>query len=112
MNNVDIRFEGIKTRAKSGDIAAIDTLEAKIALQNRALSLEQAKVKLMKCSLELSNFLWMNDNIPVELQPNVIPDVDIGGEIGTTLEIFGKPLDSFTIENHPKIVSLGNKLEG
>jgi len=54
----------------------------------------------------------MNDNIPVELQPNVIPDVDIGGEIDTTLEILGKPLDSFTIENHPKLLSLGYKIEG
>lgn len=112
LNNADIRFKGIKNRAASGDIAAIDTVEAKIAFQNRALSLEQAKVKLMRRSLELSNFLWMNDNIPVELQPNVIPDVDIGGEIDTTLEILGKPLDSFTIENHPKLLSLGYKIEG
>ncbi len=112
LNNADIRFEGIKSRAASGDIAAIDTVEAKIALQNRELSLEQAKVKLMKRSLKLSNFLWMNDNIPVELQPNVNPDVDIGREIDTTLEILGKPLDSFTIENHPKLLSLGYKLEG
>ena len=28
LNNADIRFEGIKTRAASGDITAIDTLEA------------------------------------------------------------------------------------
>ena len=112
LNNADIRFEGIKSRAASGDIAAIDTVEAKIAIQNRALNLEQAKVKLMKRSLELSNFLWMNDNIPVELQPNVTPDVDIGEEIDTTLEILGKPLDSFTIENHPKLLSLGYKIEG
>ena len=112
LDNADIRFEGIKSRAASGDIAAIDTVEAKIAIQNRALNLEQAKVKLMKRSLELSNFLWMNDNIPVEIQPNVFPDIDIGGEIDTTLEILGKPLDSFTIENHPKLLSLGYKIEG
>ncbi|MBT8297075.1 MAG: TolC family protein, partial [Maribacter sp.] len=112
LNNAEIRFEGIKSKAASGDIAAIDTVEAKIALQNRALSVEQAKVRLMKRSLELSNFLWMNENIPVELQPNVIPDVDVGVEIDTTLEIFGKPLDSFSIENHPKLKSLGYKIEG
>lgn len=112
LRNADIRFEGIKRRAESGDIAAIDTVEAKIAMQTRALSLEQAKVKLMKRSLELSNFLWMNDNIPVELQPNVIPDTAIDGEIDTTLEISGRPLDSFTLENHPKLLSLGYKIDG
>ncbi len=110
--NADIRFRGIKQRADAGDIAAIDTVEAKIAMQTRSLSLEQAKVKLMKRSLELSNFLWMNDNVPVELQPNVIPDVEIGDEIDTTLEILGRPLDDFTIENHPKLLSLGYKVDG
>ena len=112
LKNADVRFEGIKSRAEAGDIAAIDTVEAKIAMQSRALSLEQAKVKLMKRSLELSNFLWMNDNVPIELQLNVIPDVDIGGEIDTTLEILGRPLDDFTIENHPKLLSLGYKVDG
>ncbi|WP_281541479.1 TolC family protein [Maribacter aestuarii] len=110
--NADIRFQGIKSRAEAGDIAAIDTVEAKIALQSRALSLEQTKVKLMKRSLELSNFLWMNDNVPVELQPNVIPDVNISEEIDITLEILGRPLGDFTIENHPKLLSLGYKIDG
>jgi len=112
LNNADIRFQGIKKRAEAGDLAAIDTVEAKIAMQNRALSFEQAKVKLMKRSLELSNFLWMNDNVPVELKENVIPDTNIEGEIDTTLEILGKPLDSFTLENHPKLRSLSYKVDG
>jgi len=112
LTNADIRFKGIKSRAVVGDIAAIDTVEAKIAMQSRALSLEQSKVKLMKRSLDLSNFLWMNDNVPVELQTNVIPDVDIGEEIDITLEILGRPLDDFTIENHPKLLSLGYKIDG
>lgn len=112
LENASTRFEGTKKRAASGDIAAIDTVEAKIALQNRALSLEQAKVKLMKRSLELSNFLWMNDEVPVEVKPNVIPDTNIDGDIDTTLEILGKPLDSFTVENHPKLKSLVYKIGG
>ena len=112
LDNAKIRFEGIKSSARAGDIAAIDTVEAKIAMQSRALGLEQANVKLMNRSLELSNFLWMNDGIPIELQPNVIPDTDIEGDIDITLEILGKPLDSFTIENHPKLKSLGYKIDG
>ena len=112
LKNADIRFKGIRSRAAAGDIAAIDTVEAKIAIQSRALSLEQAMVKLMKRSLELSNFLWMNDNIPVEIQSNVIPDKNIGDEIDVTLEILGRPLDDFTIENHPKLVSIGYKIDG
>lgn len=111
LQNASIRFEGIKKSALSGVIAAIDTVEAKIAAQNRALNLEQAKIELMNRSLELSSFLWMGDNVPIELQSNVIPDVAIAGDIDTTLEIWGKPLNSFAIEDHPKLKSLGYKID-
>ncbi|WP_396636609.1 TolC family protein [Maribacter sp. R77961] len=112
LSNAEIRFDGIKKSAEAGDKAAIDTVEAKIAVQNRALELEQANVRFRNRSLELSNFLWGNDNIPLELQPNVIPDTDLAADIDYTLEILGKPLDSFTLENHPKIKSLGFKIDG
>ena len=112
LNNAEIRFVGIRKSALAGDIAAIDTVEAKIAVQNRALELEQANVNLRNASLELSNFLWLGDNIPTELQPNVIPDDNLDLEIDVTLEILGKPLDSFTLENHPKLLSLGYKVDG
>ena len=111
LRNASMRFEGIKQSALAGDRAIIDTVEAKIAVENRELSLEQAKVKLMKRSLELSNFLWL-DNVPIELQANVVPNQNPEDEIDTTLEILGKPLDSFTIENHPKLRSLNFKVDG
>ncbi|TPN81249.1 TolC family protein [Aquimarina algicola] len=112
LSNAQIRFEGIKRSAMAGDKAAIDTVEAKIAFQNRALSLEQAKVKLTKRSLDLSNFLWLEGDIPVQLRPNVIPDNNVEEIIDSTLEIQGKPLDSFNIDNHPKLQSLNFKIEG
>ena len=110
--NAQIRFEGIRKSALAGDLAAIDTVEAKIAVENRQLSLEQARVSYYNKSLQLSNFLWLADNVPVELQENVIPDIRMDEEIDTTLEIGGAPLDSFTLENHPKLVSLGYKVDG
>ena len=112
LSNAEIRFEGIKKSADAGDKAAIDTVEAKIAVQNRALDLEQANVRFRNQSLKLSNFLWANDNVPLELQPNVVPDIELDAEIDVTLEILGKPLDSFTVENHPKLKSLGYKIDG
>lgn len=112
LNNAQIRFKGIKKSALAGDKAAIDTVEAKIAVQSRALELEQAKVRFRNKSLELSNFLWLNNNVPMELQSNVIPEENIATDIDNTLEILGKPLDSFTVENHPKLRSLGFKING
>ncbi|MBT8311589.1 MAG: TolC family protein [Flavobacteriaceae bacterium] len=112
LTNARIRFEGIKKSALAGDLAAIDTVEAKIAMENRQLGLEQAKVTYFNKSLQLANFLWLADNVPVELQENVIPDVRLDEEIDTALEIGDAPLDSFTLENHPKLLSLDFKVQG
>ncbi|PKA97248.1 outer membrane protein TolC [Flavobacteriaceae bacterium MAR_2009_75] len=111
LSNAEVRFEAVKKSAQVGEVAAIDTVEAKIAMQDRELNLEQAKVRFMKSALELSNFLWMGDNLPLELQANVIPETDLSGEIDKILEINGMPLDSFTMENHPKLKSLEYKVK-
>ena len=110
-NNSQRRFIGIKRSAEAGDLAKIDTVEAKIAMQNRKLGLEQARVSLMKRTLELSNYLWLSSNVPIELQDNVIPDTGLDGEVDISLEINNKPLDSFTLENHPKLKSQVFKIE-
>ncbi len=112
LNNAHVRLQGVIKSVNVGQISAIDTVEAKITLQDRTLNLEQAKVRLMQKSLSLSNFLWLANNLPIELQDNVIPDVNVEDDINSTLEIEGVPLDSFTIQNHPKLKSLTYKLDG
>tara|TARA_R110002074_G_scaffold197610_5_gene364724 strand:- start:8238 stop:9641 length:1404 start_codon:yes stop_codon:yes gene_type:complete len=112
LKNAKVRLKGVNRSAAAGEIAAIDTVEAKIAVQNRALEMEQAKVSLQNARLELYNYLWMGDNIPMELQSQVVPDLMLDNEIDQSLEILGKPLDSFSLENHPKLKSLGYKIDG
>lgn len=108
--NAQIRLEAIKRSVEVGDMAAIDSVEAGIAAQNRALNREQARVQLVKQRLDLSNFLWLND-IPVELQPEVIPQENVNDEIDTTLEILGFALNEFNLENHPKLRSMNFKID-
>jgi outer membrane protein TolC len=110
LENAQIRFKGIRQSALAGDIAAIDTIEAKIAVENRKLSLEQANLELFKKRLEVSNFLWIND-VPVELQQEVIPDTNPVLDIDSSFETMGLTLDQFTLENHPKLRSLNFKIE-
>ncbi len=112
LENARIRFKGIRESALAGDIAPIDTVEAGIAVQNRALSLEQAKVRLRNTALELSNFLWLDDNIPVELQEEVVPELHPADQVDQALEIAGVPLDSVILESHPKLRSLEYKIQG
>ncbi len=112
LNNARIRFEGVKSSALAGDRATIDTVEAKITLQDRQLNLEQARIKLAKRRLALSNFLWIDD-IPVELQPNVQPNQQLSGEaVDQILAIDGFSLAQLTIEQHPKVQSMNFKIEG
>tara|TARA_R110002049_G_scaffold104888_1_gene251498 strand:- start:1027 stop:2433 length:1407 start_codon:yes stop_codon:yes gene_type:complete len=111
LENAKERYKGVQQSALAGAIPSIDTLEAKIIVQDRALHLEQAKVSLSNKALQLSTFLWTNNNTPIELQPYVIPDINLENDIDATLEILGKPLDSFTIAEHPKLKSLDYKIE-
>lgn len=110
LENAIFRFESTKTAYKNGDKAAIDTLEAGITLKNRRLNLEKARIQLVKASLELSNFLWLNNNTPVELQENIIPDINTLDAIDTTLNIALFNNANFDIDNHPKIKSLNYKI--
>ncbi|WP_298345462.1 TolC family protein [uncultured Algibacter sp.] len=109
LDNAKIRFDGIVKSYEVGDKPAIDTLEARITLNNRRLNLEKSRIKFIKSSLELSNFLWLNDNTPIEIQDGVIPDVSTIASIDTILNTSGLDIENFDIESHPKLQSLDYK---
>jgi len=111
LENAEIRFKGIKKSYEVGEMPAIDTLEARIALNNRKLNLEKARIKFLKSSLELSNYLWLNENTPIEIRENVIPDINTLQEVDNVLKISGFTNDSLDLNNHPKIQSLDYKLQ-
>ena len=111
LTNAEMRFNGIKKSFEVGDKPAIDTLEARIALNNRKLNLEKSRIKFVKSSLELSNYLWLNGNTPIEIQDLVIPDANTFDTIDLTLNTSGLDIESFDIENHPKLQSLDYKFQ-
>ena len=111
LDNAEMRFNGIKKSYEVGDRPAIDTLEARIALNNRKLNLEKARVKFVKSSLELSNYLWLSDNTPIEIEDNVVPDIETFTNIDVTLNTSGLNIESFNIEEHPKLQSLDFKYQ-
>lgn len=109
--NAQQRYQGVLKGVEVGENAEIDATEARIAVNNRKLSLEQSRVKLIKTALELSNFLWLENNVPVELQPNVVPDVDTEPIVDATFNISQLQSEETIIETHPKMVSLDYKLQ-
>jgi outer membrane protein TolC len=110
LDNASVRYKGILTLIKNGDKPAIDSVEAGIVVKTRRWNLEESKLKLAKSKLDLSNYLWLDNNIPLELQDDVLPENKLELTIGETLKINQLISDTISIENHPKINSLENKL--
>lgn len=111
LKNAQLRYKGIQSLIKNGDKPAIDSIEAGISVKTRKWNLEESRLKLAKSKLELSNFLWLENNIPLELQEGIIPEKGLEKTITETLKMNELLIESPSIENHPKINSLENKLD-
>ncbi|WP_341221292.1 TolC family protein [Polaribacter atrinae] len=111
LTNAEIRFKATKRAYLEGEKPAIDTTEAGITLKTRKLNLEKSRIKLVKSSFELSNFLWLNDNTPIELQEHIIPDTNTINNVDVTFNIALFNNANFDINNHPKIKSLKYKIK-
>jgi outer membrane protein TolC len=109
--NAQIRFEGIKSLINEGDKPAIDSVEAGIIVKNRILNLEDSSQKLAKAKLELANFLWLENNIPLELADELIPERRLEFTIQESLRTNDLLNTDFSIVNHPKINALQSKID-
>jgi outer membrane protein TolC len=109
--NAQIRFEGIKSLINEGDKPAIDSVEAGIIVKNRILNLEDSGQKLAKAKLELANFLWLENNIPLELADELIPERRLEFTIQESLRTNDLLNTDFSIVNHPKINALQSKID-
>jgi outer membrane protein TolC len=109
--NAQIRFKGVKELINQGDKPAIDSIEAGIIVKNRMLSLEDSQLKLTKAKLELSNFIWIENNIPVELSDSLFPEDKLDTTIRETLRTNDLLNADFSITNHPKINALERKVD-
>jgi outer membrane protein TolC len=70
------RYNAVKKSFELGDLPAIDTLEAFIQVQNREMNRNEFQLFYQNLSLELSNYLWLENNTPLfiteELRPPAI----------------------------------------
>ncbi len=105
------RFNAVKKTAEFGDRPYIDTVEANIQLQERLLSYQQSELEYQTQSLLLSNYLWLENNIPLELSEKTIPEAT-SSDNTTNYDVAN--YDSFfdnQIKNHPTLKIYQYKLQ-
>jgi outer membrane protein len=102
------RFVATRERARIGEQATIDSVEAKITLQDRQVSLEQAIIELQNTRLALSNYLWSANETPLELPEDARPPLAGIRKIDeTTLQSLINQAKS----QHPEIQKLNIKID-
>ena len=81
------RYKGVVQTIYLGDRPAIDSIEAKIQLQDRWLNLQQAELELQNKKWLLSGFLWSENIEPVVLNEKVVPAGQMNVEQAEALSI-------------------------
>jgi outer membrane protein TolC len=108
----NVRFKGIKQSFLGGDVPAIDTLEAFIQVQVREVSLNQAKLSYQNAGLDLSSYLWFENNIPLEITNKLKPPAveQLSVEPVITMATLNAIIEKLKI-NHPALQLYSFKLK-
>lgn len=103
-------FRLVKLDADLGEASVVDTVQAKITMQERLVQQQEALIQFLNTSIRISNYLWDSEGNPLDLQPNVAPVLvaDDGVLLGVqTLE----NLTEMARQNHPELRKLAVKLD-
>ena len=106
------RYRFIKISYQQGERAALDTVEALTQLQIIQFQQSEALLRFKNTSLELSTFLWLDNNLPYQLPTNAQPEMNWGKEnlLPNTANV--DELIQTARQNHPKLQLYNFKLEG
>ncbi|QDO94940.1 TolC family protein [Formosa sediminum] len=107
--NAENRLSNVKKSFFAGEYPAVDTLEASINYKTRLVDYEKAQIGYLKSTLEVSNYLWLENNIPLEIKDSIVPDVSTIDVIDVVLNSSILNSTDEMIENHPKLQELQTK---
>jgi outer membrane protein TolC len=106
------RFELVKIGFRQGDRPAIDTIEALVQLQNFQFQLNESYVKFRNAGIELSAFLWLENNRYYQLGEIIKPDNKwYTNDINNTVLAALDELIYTAVLAHPKLKMFSYKLQ-
>ncbi len=102
-------FDRVKLNSQFGESAPIDTVQAKIILQQRQVEKQEAFLDFINTGLKISNYLWDGDGKPILLAFHTTPVL-----ITKDSELLSLQTSEYLInlakQNHPELVKLTVKL--
>jgi len=105
------RLEGIIVSFEQGDQPAIDTLETLIQVRNRQFNVQESQLEVQQAGLLLSTFLWLDNEVPLELsettEPPTLSDLLVQPLLVTELQ----ELQLSVNNSHPELLAYSYKLE-
>lgn len=93
----DFRFKSVRERYITGDLAAVDTLEAFIQLQQREAQLRDSRIDFYAMSYRINNFMWQNDTSKNLADTTLRPLLNWEDELNWTAETLN------TVGDHPVV---------
>lgn len=105
------RFRFVRIEYQQGNRPAIDTAEALAQLQSFQFLQNEAQLKFRNAGLELSNYLWLQNETPYQLPPDIVPDsVAITMIDALPLPVLDTLLDAARLR-HPKLRANSFKID-
>jgi len=108
----EVRFKGVVISVEEGYYSAVDTLESGIQVQTRQAELQEAQMVFQNTQLELSNFLWTEDGIPLELGPSLRAPRIEELETNELSEVYLSELNTLIRNEHPALQAYRYQLDG
>ena len=104
------RYDAVKERVVHGDMSPVDTVEAQMNMQDREIQMRQGALDYANATLMVSNYLWSESGVPLEIQDNIIPSL-AGLD---SVKINGEKLNDLLLRaqsGHPEIIKLNTKIQ-
>lgn len=102
-----VRF--VKLEFEQGLRPAIDTIEAITQLQTFYFQENAALLAFRNAGIELSNYLWLENNSPVEWSDLILPDTTDFDQVAGIIPDLNALLSA--VDEHPKLKSINYKMD-
>lgn len=104
--NAEKRFIVIQQNALIGEKSIMDTVEAKVQVNNRQIKVRSFEIKLIKAKNNLNLYLWSSGSIPLVVENNVRPE-----NLNKSKENIPQNVSDSLLFLHPKIQLMEQEIQ-